>query len=170
MDNLPAIIIGTVLVGVLIVSGVLAYTGRYKGWLMLKSFLPGWPGLAGLYLGVGIGLVVVLPSVMDALPPLLVLLAGALAFGSLLIGIVGMFWLPRFLLPGWVREQQDQMRRGEDAFSTAMQPGGALYGRLGVRPEDRRHDPALDPPRPDRPGSAGPDDAGHPGVHGGDAR
>lgn len=155
----------------LVVSGVLAYTGHYKGWLMLKSFLPGWPGLAGGFIGVMILLAVFLPMVGDALPPALYLLLAAVLFGSMIIGIIGMFWLPRFLLPGWIREQQEEMRRGEDAFSQAMRPGGALHGRLGVRPEDRRDDPDLDPPASGRPpgprgtgpGSGGPDDRGHRG-------
>lgn len=155
----------------LVVSGILAYTGKYKGWLMLKSFLPGWPGLAGGFIGVMILLAVFMPLAGDALPPVLFLLLAAVLFCSMLLGIVGMFWLPRFLLPGWIREQQEEMRRGEDAFSQAMRPGGALHGRLGVRPEDRLEDPELGPwpsdtspgPGGAHPGTDGPDDRGHRG-------
>ncbi|MFC7400858.1 hypothetical protein [Citricoccus sp. GCM10030269] len=147
--------------GVLLVaSGVLAYTGHYKGWLMLKSFLPGWPGLAGGYIGVMILLAVFLPLVGDAMPPLLFLVFAAVLFVSMLIGIIGMFWMPRFLLPQWVKETQDEMRRGEDTFSQAMRPGGALYGRLGV-PRDEA------PPRLDAQSRADGGDAG--GIDGSDS-
>lgn len=124
---------------VLLISGILAYTGRYRSWLVLKSFLPGWPGLAGGYIGAMVLLAMFAVPVLDVLPAPLSFLLAVLLFACLLIGIIGMFWLPRFLLPPWIREQQDQMRRGEDRFSQAMKPGGALHGRLGV---DR--DPRMD--------------------------
>jgi hypothetical protein len=135
LGPLVAVVFGLILV----ISGVLAYTGRYRSWLMLKSFLPGWPGLAGGYIGLMVLLAVFVQPLIDTLPGPLLLVVAAVAFGSMLLGIIGMFWLPRLLLPGWIREQQDQMVRGEDRFSRATRPGGALHGRLGV---DR--DPRMD--------------------------
>lgn len=53
---------------VLVVSGVLAYTGHYRGWLMLKSLLPGWPGLAGGFLGLFVLLMLLLPVAEEQWP------------------------------------------------------------------------------------------------------
>ena len=40
------------------IAGILAYRGRYQAWLMLKgSLMPGWPGLASLYLEVAFMLI-----------------------------------------------------------------------------------------------------------------
>lgn len=70
----------------------------------------------------------------DRLPPLLVLLL-VVAVVGMVMGVAGMFWLPSFFLPAWIKQTRERMRRGEDALSQAMRPGGALYGRLGVPSE-----------------------------------
>lgn len=114
---------------------MLASTGRYKGWLLLKGIFPGSLGLAQLYLGVGIAMILLYSVVGDRLPPLVVLLLLAVAVAGMVMGVVGMFWLPSFLPPAWIKQTRERMRRGEDALSQAMRPGGALYGRLGVPPE-----------------------------------
>ena len=145
MDNVPALIFGIVLVAILIVGGVLAYTGRYKGWLLLKPIFPGWLGLDQLYLGVGIAMILLYSVVGDRLPPLVVLLAVAVA--GMVVGVVGMFWLPSFLPPAWIKRTRERMRRGEDALSQAMRPGGALYGRLGVPPEQWPSDEQVEQDR-----------------------
>ncbi|WP_157975655.1 hypothetical protein [Brachybacterium sp. YJGR34] len=142
--------LGTTLLGamsaVLLVSGIMAYRGTYVSWLALKSFFPGWPGLAGLYLGIAFADVLLMRALLDAAldGPLLLGIVYLLLFGilvaSAMIGLIGMFWLPRFLLPLWVRETIDEIRRGEDPLSQALRPGGSLYGRLGV--------PRPRPPRP----------------------
>lgn len=115
------------------VAGILAYQGKYKSWLVLKSFLfPGWPGLAGLYLGLAMmmfGLAAFL-QVIDA-PGIVMALWLVITAPSAVIGIIAMFWLPRFLWPQWLKDTENEMRRGEDRFSQAMKPGGALYGKLG---------------------------------------
>jgi hypothetical protein len=115
------------------VSGILAYQGKYKSWLVLKSFLfPGWPGLAGLYVGLGIMMASLSGLVVDAgTPGFLIFLWVVVMFASMVTGIIGMFWLPRFMWPSWIKETADKMRRGEDAYSQAMKPGGSLYGKLG---------------------------------------
>lgn len=132
---------------VLIVSGILAYRDKYVAWLALKSFFPGWPGLAGLYLGIAFASLLVLSVLMDVasrenpLLGLLVLVLFAVFVVSLLTGIIGMFWLPKFLLPAWIQETVDEIRRGDDPLSRDLRPGGKLHGRLGV-PR------SLQPPRP----------------------
>lgn len=136
-DWLPMAILGA-MSAVLIVSGVLAYRHKYVAWLALKSFFPGWPGLAGLYLGIAFAAMLVLSTMLDAatggnaLIGLAVLVLFAVFVLSLITGIVGMFWLPRFLLPAWVKETIDEIRRGDDPLSRDLRPGGRLHGRLGV--------------------------------------
>lgn len=146
MDVLPALTLAS-LVLILIVGGLLAYRGHFKGWLMLKSIFPGWPGLAQLYLGVGLGCVLMYGLLKPYLPPLVVLLVAAVAFMGMVLGILGMFWLPSFLLPDWIKHAREEMRRGEDPYSQAMKPGGVLHGRLGVRREDW---PSVSPEAHDR--------------------
>ncbi|WP_349828625.1 hypothetical protein [Brevibacterium litoralis] len=140
-DDLVPTAVLSVMSLVLVVSGVMAYREKYVSWLILKSFFPGWPGLAGLYLGIAFGSLLVLNTLMDSevargnIPLSLLVLFGVMVLG-LVIGIVGMFWLPRFLLPRWVKETSDEIRRGDDPLSRDLRPGGKLYGRLG-RPVPR---------------------------------
>lgn len=118
------------------IAGILAYRGRYRAWLILKgSFLPGWPGLASLYLGVAFLLIGSGPLVLAYAPPILQLAHFFLLFPSLAVGIIAMFWLPSFMLPEWVKETRRKIKKGEDRLSQALAPGGALYRRLGVDPE-----------------------------------
>ncbi|MFC4333801.1 hypothetical protein [Salininema proteolyticum] len=136
-DWTPMAVLGA-MSAVLIVSGVLAYRQKYVAWLALKSFLPGWPGLAGLYLGMAFAAILVLKSMLDigvegnAVLALAYLVLFAVFALSLAIGIIGMFWLPHFLLPRWVKEMVDEIERGEDPLSRDLRPGGRLHGRLGV--------------------------------------
>ncbi|NUL46924.1 hypothetical protein F7P69_17215 [Cellulosimicrobium funkei] len=141
-----------ILGGVTFISGILAYQGRYKSWLVLKSFLaPGWAGLASLYLGMGLLLIGAGGFAASTdLPDVIVVVCGALGFPSLVLGIIGFFWLPRFLWPRWLKDTQQEMDRGEDKLSQAMKPGGALYGRLGRPPGQAPHPPS---PPPDHEGN-----------------
>lgn len=131
-----------------LVGGIQAYRGHYRAWLILKGALvPGWPGLASLYLGVAFTMMSVAPLVMDHGPPLLKLIVFFTLFPSLVLGIIAMFWLPSFMLPAWIKETRRKMKAGEDQFSKDMAPGGVLYRRLGVDPEFQppRHDPQKKP-------------------------
>ncbi|MGP5607615.1 hypothetical protein [Arthrobacter rhombi] len=115
------------------IAGILAYRGRYQAWLILKgSLLPGWPGLASLYLGVAFMMIGVGPLVLGYAPPLLQLAHFFLLFPCLVVGIISVFWLPSFMIPAWIKETRRRMRAGEDQYSKDMAPGGVLHGRLGV--------------------------------------
>jgi hypothetical protein len=131
------------------VSGILAYQGRYKSWLVLKSFLfPGWPGLAGLYLGLGLLMIALAAPLLAVNAPGWVMAVWlVITAPAMVTGIIAMFWLPRFLWPRWLKDTEDEIRRGEDALSQALKPGGSLYGRLG-RPRSEW------PTEPDPPAAA----------------
>lgn len=131
------------------VAGILAYRGKYKSWLVLKSFLfPGWIGLASLYLGLALmmlGLAAFLQFI-DA-PGFVMALWLVITAPAMVTGIIAMFWLPRFLWPRWLKDTEDEIRRGEDPLSQALKPGGSLYGKLG-RPRSEW------PTEPDPPAAA----------------
>lgn len=137
-----------------LVAGIQAYRGRYRAWLMLKGALfPGWPGLASLYLGVAFTLIGVSSWVMDHGPSALKFMLFILLFPTLVLGIIAMFWLPPMLLPAWVKETRRKFKSGQDRLSQAMAPGGALYRRLGVDPENQpRTPPGQDSPEEDEKG------------------
>lgn len=73
---------------------------------------------------------------MDAGNPLGAVVVVFVWFPSLLLGILSLFWLPRFLLPQWIKDDIKEIRRGDDLLSQALKPGGSLHGRLGVPPEE----------------------------------
>lgn len=145
----------SILGALLIVSGYFAYRGKYVAWLQLKSILPGWPGLAGLYLGIWMVLFPVVGWLLEVAKPLGAVVAVFAWLPSLLLGLIGLFWLPRFLLPQWIKDDIEEIRRGEDPLSQALKPGGSLYGKLGV-------------PKDQWPENQGPGPGGEPGNHPGD--
>lgn len=89
----------------LLIMGVLAYTGRWKGWIAVRRGYGSTMGFAWLYLGiaftVGAGAVAV-----SSLRPLFFSLC-AVAVLFLAVALVAMFWLPRVLLPSWYLELRD---------------------------------------------------------------
>jgi hypothetical protein len=91
---------GLLLGVVFVVLGVVAYSGRWKGWMRVRRGFGSTIGFAWLWLGAAflaaaIGLLVN-PYSPAAFAGLIVLAAILL-----LVAIVGAFWLPRFLLPRW---------------------------------------------------------------------
>ncbi|WP_102160559.1 hypothetical protein [Zhihengliuella halotolerans] len=137
MDDLGFFLFLSSMSAILVVSGVMAYRGKYVMWLALKSFFPGWVGLASLYLGIafmGLSIFMVLEELDILHGPIMTLIGLAMAgatFVCLPIGIIGFFWLPRFMLPKWIKETEERIARGEDKLSQALRPGGSLYGRWG---------------------------------------
>lgn len=86
-----------------LVLGVAAYTGRDKAWMITRSVLPGQSGPALLYLGIFFFFLPIALAVMDILPPILSLLFSTSVLACLFIGVLGFFWLPRFMHPRWMR-------------------------------------------------------------------
>ncbi|MEB7503569.1 hypothetical protein [Arthrobacter koreensis] len=104
-------------------GGLLLYTKKFVGLLVLDSFMPGKPSLAQTYIGAWLLLMApsefVLQSDIDALivPYSFVLL------GCLALGLLGCFWMPKFLQPKWMKEGDKLEARGKDPFTKRFYNG-----------------------------------------------
>lgn len=96
---------------VFVVLGVLAYSGRWKGWIRTARGFGTFMGFAWLYLGLALlvaGMAITLPA-----PAWLVAVLLGVAAMLLLVAIVGFWWLPSFLQPAWFRRlRADAIARG----------------------------------------------------------
>jgi hypothetical protein len=90
---------------ILVIMGVLAYTGRWKGWIAVRRGYGSTMGFAWLYLGIAFTVAASAVAV-SSLRPLFFLLSAVAAL-FLMIAAVAMFWLPRALLPSWYIELRD---------------------------------------------------------------
>jgi hypothetical protein len=90
---------------ILVIMGVLAYTGRWKGWIAVRRGYGSTMGFAWLYLGIAFTLGACAVAV-SSLPPLFFSLC-LVAVLFLAVALVALFWLPRMLLPSWYIELRD---------------------------------------------------------------
>lgn len=98
------------LIGLIFVAmGVLAYTGRWKGWIRFRRGFGSTIGFAWLWIGIAFTVASVALAV-SSLRPLFFALT-AVAAACLAIAVVAMFWLPRALLPSWYLELRDGVGR-----------------------------------------------------------
>lgn len=100
--------------GVLImVPGLLVYNGRFRHYRKgLNTMWTGEPALASTYLGAALIGIPVMGMVIrsDNLQIFGLLLVPAV-FLSLAIGILGNFWMPRFMKPRWIKDADDEAKR-----------------------------------------------------------
>lgn len=90
---------------VLAIMGVLAYTGRWKGWIAVRRGYGSTMGFAWLYLGIAFTMGAGAVAVSSLRPLFFFLCAVPVLF--LALALVAMFWLPRGLLPSWYLELRD---------------------------------------------------------------
>ncbi|SDQ96683.1 hypothetical protein SAMN04489742_3288 [Arthrobacter crystallopoietes] len=123
----PALLLFVLPLGLfLLVCGLGMYTKKWPILIFADAFLPGHPGLAATYIGAWMATlpfgswwlswnVPVLPGVLSLLSTV-----------CMVIGLVGCFWMPRFMQPAWLKETEDEIKRGEDAYSLEYrrQPDG----------------------------------------------
>jgi hypothetical protein len=96
-----------VLGALLLVPGLLAYTGAWRRWS--DSTVLHWPfGLA--WAGVGLALVGVGGLLWSTSTPVADVLQ-QVGLAVCVLGIVFAFWLPQFLLPRWYREAKPSARQ-----------------------------------------------------------
>ena len=101
---------------ILFTGGLLLYAKKFVGLLVLDHFMPGKPSLAQTFIGAWLILMApsefVLQSDIDAL----IVPYGILLFSCLAIGLLGCYWMPKFLQPRWMKEGDKLEARGEDRF------------------------------------------------------
>lgn len=94
------------LIGLIFVAmGVLAYTGRWKGWIRFRRGFGSTIGFAWFWMGVALTVASVALAVSSLRPLFFVLIVVAGVF--LVVAAIAMFWLPRSLLPSWFLELRD---------------------------------------------------------------
>ncbi|QIK62944.1 hypothetical protein G7068_06840 [Leucobacter viscericola] len=96
---------------ILMLSGLLAYLGKWTGWAESSAYLI-CGGFAALFFGVAF----VFPYIHAALVPKGSILSGWLVpIAATLWGvsIIGFWWLPSFLLPKWFIQGREERRRLE---------------------------------------------------------
>ncbi|MBT1003528.1 hypothetical protein KIH31_13030 [Paenarthrobacter sp. DKR-5] len=111
----------------LFVCGILLYRKIWLGLLALNSVAPGQPGLAATYIGAWLATLPFGNWWLSWHIPVLPALLSFANLACLVIGIVGCFWMPRFMQPRWLRETNDAIKRGEDLYTLK-------YGRGASRP------------------------------------
>ncbi|MCC4248932.1 MULTISPECIES: hypothetical protein [Microbacterium] len=90
---------------VFLAMGLLAYTGRWKGWIRFRRGFTSTIGFAWLWFGAA-ATTASLAAAVSSLRPLFFLLV-VISAALLVITVVALFWLPRALLPSWYLELRD---------------------------------------------------------------
>ena len=119
-DTIGALII--VPFGVLImVPGLLVYNGRFRHYRTgLNTMWTGEPALASAYLGAAFaGLPIMNTLIKSDVSPLFILLVGPCVLLSGIIGLLGNVWMPRFMKPRWIKEENDEAKRRRRAEKAA---------------------------------------------------
>ena len=105
------------------VGGVLLYTKKFVGLLVLDSFMPGKPSLATTFLGAWLLLMAPAHFVRETDIDALIMPYSILTLGCLAIGLMGWFWMPKFLQPRWMKEGAELEARGEDPYTKRFLSG-----------------------------------------------
>lgn len=98
------------------IGGVLVYTRKFVGLLILDRFMPGKPSLATTFLGAWLLLMAPQHFVNESGIDALIMPYSALLLACLAIGLMGWYWMPKFLQPKWMKEGDKLEARGEDRF------------------------------------------------------
>ncbi|MFZ3452570.1 hypothetical protein [Arthrobacter sp. 7Tela_A1] len=101
---------------ILFTGGLLLYTKKFVGLLILDRFMPGKPSVACTYLGAWLLFMAPQHFVNQTGIDALIMPYSALLLGCLAIGLLGCFWMPKFLQPRWMKEGDKLEARGEDRF------------------------------------------------------
>lgn len=92
------------------VGGVFAYLGRWRGWAERSAY-----GYCGGFATLFIGLAMLIPLMYRVFP------SGSFGHGVLIylwlpplvVGVIGYWWMPKFLLPRWFVTEREEQRRLE---------------------------------------------------------
>ena len=108
----------------LLLCGIMVHLKRWLRLLLMNGLFPGQPALATTWLGLSfcllsLGGLVGMERMPDPVPGLL----GVILIPAMLAGVVGMFWYPLFLRPGWMRRDAELQAKGEDLFAKRFLQG-----------------------------------------------
>lgn len=133
----PALLLFLLPLGLfLVVCGLGMYTGKWPVLLAVDGFFPGQAGLAATYIGACMVLATFSPLWLDRDDiPVLQAILSLVSLLCMIIGLVGCFWMPRFMQPGWMKEMDEQMARGEDLYSLTFGPKNGTSADVGDRRE-----------------------------------
>lgn len=95
----------------LIVAGVTAYRGLWRRWAFAKPVFSYAIGFGTLYLGIGFGLIGVTQIFAMRPQPLWATTLVYVGAAAILLGVLSLFWFPRFLTPRWFRELRAAQKR-----------------------------------------------------------
>lgn len=101
---------------VVFTGGVLVYTRKFVGLLILDRFMPGKPSLATTFLGAWLLLMAPQHFVNESGIDALIMPYSALLLACLAIGLMGWYWMPKFLQPKWMKEGDKLEAPGKDRF------------------------------------------------------
>jgi len=131
-----------VLGAIAVIASALAYLGVWRGWA--RTIIPGLGRLTTPF-GLGFfGAGLLLVSLPFHLPFPANRIFGSVILFIMFVGMVGMLWLPRFLLPRWFREEHGLIRKkpsqvGDGSGSSVHTTGSReadLRSRMLTSPED----------------------------------
>ena len=101
---------GLILSVVVLVMGWRAHTGRWGTWVGHPGLLPrvkAYPALGLLYGGIGLLTGTLLWDVdADSLPKPILGVLLTVMLGGIWTFLVSLVWLPRFMVPGWVKSAE----------------------------------------------------------------
>ncbi|WP_206604334.1 hypothetical protein [Arthrobacter pityocampae] len=110
-------------------------------WMYLlvgDAFMPGKPSLAMLPGGFWMATLPFSNILLDAPEPISSIFAFT-NFGGLVFGLLGCFYVPRFLQPRWMKDSDDEIKRGEGLYANEYRRRVLGQGPDGtpLHPEER---------------------------------
>ncbi|MFT2712695.1 MULTISPECIES: hypothetical protein [unclassified Clavibacter] len=151
MSSLGIAAEGLVMAIVFLAIGLLAFSGLWRWWARLKPPVVSIYYFPYLPLGIGwmgVGYAVMAPGLF--LPPAIEMPVIYLGVAIVFLGLIGMRFMPRALLPRWYRAAKGLDRRAADASLGATFSRDSPNGRAG----DERACPGAESPTGTRDGVA----------------
>lgn len=119
--------VGIFLFGLLVVVlGLLAYSGVWGNWWTRIHMTTGYPPFAGFFVGIFLMLLTAYWTVLEIDTAVLSVVFGLLLAALLVAGITAWFWLPAAMLPAWLRGQK--RAEGEARIRTAVPDNHRIAG------------------------------------------
>lgn len=99
------------------IGGLLVYLKKYVHLVVLDDFSTGKPSLACTFLGMWVMLLPAANFREITANEVIFIPYALLTFACQGIGILGWFWMPKFMQPAWMKEGDRLIARGEDQFT-----------------------------------------------------